>query len=84
MFFVYLAGMVFLFGAEIASEYPRLRGGAPGADGSNDRPYTSRTVRPKLRDPGDVDAGGDLDKRCARRVGVLATCRCPARHLAAR
>lgn len=26
MFFVYLASMVFLFGAEIASEYPRLRG----------------------------------------------------------
>jgi membrane protein len=29
MFFVYLASMVFLFGAEVASEYPRLRGWAP-------------------------------------------------------
>ena len=38
MFFVYLASMVFLFGAEIASEYPRLRGGAPGAEGSGDSP----------------------------------------------
>ncbi len=28
MFFVYLASMVFLFGAEIAAEYPRLRGWA--------------------------------------------------------
>ena len=41
MFFVYLASMVFLSGAEIASEYPRLRGGAP-AEGSGDRPHTSR------------------------------------------
>jgi GDSL-like Lipase/Acylhydrolase family len=30
MFFVYLASMVFLSGPEIASEYPRLRGGASG------------------------------------------------------
>jgi membrane protein len=42
MFFVYLASMVFLFGAEIASEYPRLRTGAPGAEGSGDSPHTSR------------------------------------------
>jgi membrane protein len=33
MFFVYLASMVFLFGAEIASEYPRLRGGLPRGRG---------------------------------------------------
>lgn len=32
MFFVYLAAMVFLFGAEIASEYPRLRAEPPKAD----------------------------------------------------
>ncbi len=30
MFFVYLAAMVFLFGAEVASEYPRLRAEPPG------------------------------------------------------
>jgi hypothetical protein len=41
-------------------------------------------AKPKLLDPGDANAGGDLDKRCARQVGVLATCRCPARHLAVR
>jgi membrane protein len=29
MFFVYLAAMVFLFGAEVASEYPRLRAERP-------------------------------------------------------
>jgi peptidoglycan hydrolase-like protein with peptidoglycan-binding domain len=39
---------------------------------------------PKLLDPGDANAGGDLDKRCARQVGVLATCRSSARHLAVR
>ena len=32
-----------------------------------------------LRDPGDVNAGGDLGKRSARQVGVLATCDCSAR-----
>jgi hypothetical protein len=36
---------------------------------------------PKLRDPGDANAGGDLGKRSARQVVVLATCRYPARHL---
>jgi membrane protein len=35
MFFVYLASMVFLFGAEIASEYPRLRDRAGAEDGSD-------------------------------------------------
>ena len=42
MFFVCLACMVFLFGAEIASEHPRLRGGAPGAEGGGHSPHTSR------------------------------------------
>jgi len=41
-------------------------------------------INPKLRDPGDANAGGDLGKRFARQVGVLATCRCLARHLAVR
>jgi hypothetical protein len=41
-------------------------------------------ANPKLLDPGDANAGGDLDKRCARQVGVLATCRSSARHLAVR
>lgn len=31
MFFVYLAAMVFLFGAEVASEYPRLRADPPAS-----------------------------------------------------
>jgi uncharacterized BrkB/YihY/UPF0761 family membrane protein len=31
-----------LFGAEIASKYPRLRGGASGPEGSGGRPYRSR------------------------------------------
>ena len=34
MFFIYLASMVFLFGAEIASGYPRLHDGATDAEGS--------------------------------------------------
>jgi uncharacterized BrkB/YihY/UPF0761 family membrane protein len=38
MLFVYLASMVFLFGAEIASAYRRLPGGAPGAEGNGDSP----------------------------------------------
>ena len=37
MFFVYLASMVFLFGAEIASEYPRLRGRRGG-------PYVKKSM----------------------------------------
>jgi hypothetical protein len=36
-------------------------------------------LNPKLRDPGDMNAGGDLGERCVRQVGVLATCDCPAR-----
>ena len=42
MLFVYPVCMVFLFGAEIASECPRLRGGAPGPEGSGDSPHTSQ------------------------------------------
>jgi membrane protein len=38
MFFVYLASMVFLFGAEIASEYPRMRGWTTAQDGSGASP----------------------------------------------
>ena len=49
MFFVYLASIVFLFGAEIASEYPRLRDGATGAEGSGGSPYTSRRDLRDLR-----------------------------------
>ena len=37
MFFVYLASMVFLFGAEIASEHPRLRD-RPGTEDGGDGP----------------------------------------------
>lgn len=37
MFFVYLASMVFLFGAEIASEYPRLRDVPPGSGRQNEQ-----------------------------------------------
>jgi hypothetical protein len=36
-------------------------------------------VSPKLRDSGDANAGGDLGKRYARQIGVLATCDYPAR-----
>ncbi len=42
MFFVHLASMVFLSGAEIASQCPRLRGGAPARKAAAARPYTSR------------------------------------------
>jgi hypothetical protein len=35
---------------------------------------------PKLRAPADAYARSDLGKRWVRPVGVLATCRCPARH----
>jgi hypothetical protein len=53
----------------------RVYGAAWQHDGSS-------PARPKLRHPWDANAGGDLGKRCARQVGVLATCRYPARHLA--
>jgi Virulence factor BrkB len=43
MFFVCLASMVFLSGAEIAWEYPRLGGGAPG--GRQRRPPTYVAAR---------------------------------------
>jgi len=36
-------------------------------------------ANPKFRDSGDGDAGGDLGKRYARQVGVLATRGCRAR-----
>ena len=45
---------------------------------------TQRRASPKLRDPADANANSDLGKRWVRYVGVLATCRCPARHPAVR
>jgi hypothetical protein len=36
LFFIYLASMVFLFGAEVASEYPRLRAEAHPAPSRED------------------------------------------------
>jgi hypothetical protein len=39
---------------------------------------------PKLCDPADANVGSDLGKRSVRHAGVLAACRHPARHRAAR
>jgi hypothetical protein len=44
----------------------------------------STWLNPKLRAPADAYACSDLGKRWVRPVGVLATCRCPARHPAVR
>ncbi len=41
-------------------------------------------INPKLRAPADANADSDLGKRWVRPVGVLATCRRPARHPAVR
>ena len=57
---------------------------APGLSPKFPAAVSATCLNPKLLDPGDANAGGDLGKRYARQVGVLATCRCPARHLAVR
>ncbi|MGH3279590.1 MAG: YhjD/YihY/BrkB family envelope integrity protein [Trebonia sp.] len=53
LFFVYLASMVFLFGAEVASEYPRMRAEHAGAP-------TRPEARPRA-DAGDAEDAGSGD-----------------------
>lgn len=45
LFFIYLASMVFLFGAEVASEYPRLRAEAHPTPSREDPPPPQRITR---------------------------------------
>jgi membrane protein len=58
LFFVYLASMVFLFGAEIASEYPRLRAGThpTGNTGSAPQPASLAGAPPAARNRGSSRA----------------------------
>src|SRR6266566_9593464 len=42
--------------------------------------FPAPSPSPKLRAPADANADSDLGKRWVGPVGVLATCRCPARH----
>jgi membrane protein len=70
LFFIYLASMVFLFGAEIASEYPRLRAGTADPGPPRGAPPDDRRVGVAARrKPIWGDGPGKVGKRGSPKCG---------------